>query len=117
SIPINLARWIMSQLVTKGRVTRGALGIDLHPEFRPEDAIALGLKLPRGAWVDVVHPGSPAALAGLKDGDVIIRFRDVEVTDLNNLINMVSMAPIGQSVDLVVWRERRSLAVRVTVGD
>lgn len=117
SIPINLARWIMSQLVSKGRVTRGALGIDLHQEFRPEDAIALGLKSPRGAWVDVVHPGSPAALAGLKDGDVIVKFQGIEVFDLNNLINVVSMAPIGQPVDLVIWREKQSLAVRVTVGD
>ena len=46
SIPINLARWIMNQLVAKGRVTRGALGIDLHPDFRPEDAVALGLDRP-----------------------------------------------------------------------
>ncbi len=56
SIPINLARWIMNQLVTNGRVSRGALGIDLHPEFRPEDAIALGLDRPRGAWIDVGPP-------------------------------------------------------------
>jgi serine protease Do len=117
SIPINLARWIMTQLVSKGRVSRGALGIDLHPEFRPEDAIALGLDRPHGAWVDVVHPTSPAAQAGLRDGDVILKFRGVDVHDLNHLINMVSMAPIGQPADLVVWRERKALAIRVTVGD
>ena len=117
SIPINLARWIMIQLVSKGRVTRGALGIDLHQEFRPEDAVALGLKSPRGAWVDVVHPGSPAALAGLKDGDVVLKFRGIEVFDLNNLINVVSMAPIGQPVDLLIWRDKLPLTIRVTVGD
>ena len=59
SIPINLARWIMNQLIANGRVSRGALGIDLHPEFRPEDALALGLDRPAGAWVDVVHPARP----------------------------------------------------------
>lgn len=117
SIPVNLARWIMTQLVSKGRVTRGALGIDLHPEFRPEDAIALGLDRPHGAWIDIVHRGSPAAAAGLKDGDVILRFRGEEIHDLNHLINMVSMAPIGQPADLVVWRERKNLAMRVTVGE
>ncbi len=117
SIPINLARWIMGELVSKGRVSRGALGIDLHPEFRPEDAVALGLKHPRGAWVDIVHPTSPAAQAGLHDGDVILKFRGVEVHDLNHLINMVSMSPIGQSADLTVWRERQSLNLKVTVGD
>ncbi|MBN8982468.1 MAG: PDZ domain-containing protein, partial [Rhizobiales bacterium] len=117
SIPINLARWIMNQLVSKGRVTRGALGIDLHPEFRPEDAAALGLDRPHGAWVDKVQAATPAAQAGLRDGDVILRFGGVEVHDLNHLINMVSMAPIGQSAELEVWRERQTLAIRVTVGD
>jgi serine protease Do len=117
SIPINLARWIMGQLVSKGRVSRGALGVDLHPEFRPEDAIALGLDRPHGAWVDVVHPSSPAAQSGLKNGDVVLSFQGVDVHDLNHLINMVSMAPIGRSADLVVWRDRKSLALRVTVGD
>ncbi len=117
SIPINLARWIMNQLVTKGRVSRGALGIDLHPEFRPEHAIELGLDRPQGAWIDKVFAASPAFEAGLRDGDVILQFRGVEIHDLNHLINVVSMAPIGQPADLVVWRGRKRLNLRVTVGD
>ena len=117
SIPINLARWIMNQLVTKGRVSRGALGIDLHPEFKPEHAIELGLDRPQGAWVDKVFAASPAFEAGLRDGDVILQFRGVEIHDLNHLINVVSMAPIGQPADLVIWRGRQRLKLRVTVGD
>ncbi len=117
SIPINLARWIMNQLVAKGRVSRGALGIDLQPEFRIEDALALGLDRPRGAWVSLVHPGSPASVAGIREGDVIVKFAGTEVMDLNHLINMVSMAPIGVSADLEVWRVRRRHGLKVTVGD
>jgi len=117
SIPINLARWIMNQLVGNGRVSRGALGIDLHPEFRPEDAVKLGLTKPRGAWIDVVHPASPAASGGLHDGDVILKFNGVDVQDLNHLINMVSMAPIGKPAEVIVWREKRSYPIKVTVGD
>jgi serine protease Do len=117
SIPINLARWIVNQLVSNGRVSRGALGIDLHPEFRAEDALTLGLKKSRGAWVDVVHPSSPAAAGGLRENDVILMFNGVDVQDLNHLINMVSMAPIGQPADLVIWRDRKSLPLKVTVGD
>jgi len=117
SIPINLARWIMNQLISQGRVNRGALGIDLHPEFRPEDALSLGLKLPRGAWIDVVHPGSPAALAGLQNGDVVLRFNSIDIGDLNALINMVSMAPIGQPAELVVWRGGKSFSLKVMVGE
>ena len=117
SIPINLARWIMNQLLAQGRVSRGALGIDLHPEFRPEDAVSLGLERPRGAWVDRVHPGSPAASGGLHGGDVILRFNGVEIADLNHLINMVSMAPIGQPAEVVVWRGGKNDSFRVTVGE
>ena len=92
SIPINLARWIMNELIVHGRVTAGALGVDLHPDFPQEDAIALGMERPRGAWIDKVHPSSPADKAGLRAGDVVLRFGGVEVVDLNHLINMVSMA-------------------------
>ena len=49
SIPINLARWIMNELIANGRVSRGALGVVLQTEFRPEDAIKLGMERPRGA--------------------------------------------------------------------
>ena len=112
SIPINLARWIMDQLVAHGRVSRGALGVNLHPEFRTEDALALGLDRPEGAWVDVVNPRSPAAEGGVRDGDVVVRFNGVDVIDLNHLINMVSMAPIGQPAEMVVWRDRKQLADR-----
>jgi serine protease Do len=117
SIPINLARWIMNQLVAQGRVSRGALGIDLHPEFRPEDAVTLGLERPRGAWVERVHSGSPAAAGGLKGGDVVVRFNGVEIFDLNHLINMVSMAPIGQAAEVVVWRGGKLDTLKITVGE
>jgi serine protease Do len=117
SIPINLARWIMNQLIVHGRVTRGALGIELYPTFRPEDALAMGLGSPRGAWIDKVHPGSPAANGGLKNGDVVLRFNGVEISDLNHLINMVSMATIGQPAEVIIWRGGKQHALKVTVGE
>ena len=117
SIPINLARWIMNQLLTKGRVSRGALGIDLHPVFRPEDAVALGLDRPLGAWVGKVYPGSPAFLGGLHDGDVVLKYQGTDVHDLNHLINMVSMSSIGQAADLEVWRDRQRYRLQITIGD
>jgi len=117
SIPINLARWIMNELIVHGRVTRGALGVDLHPNFRQEDATALGMERPRGAWIDVVHQSTPAAKAGLLAGDVVLRFAGVDVVDLNHLINMVSMAAVGEPAEVVIWRDRRELKLRVTVGE
>jgi serine protease Do len=117
SIPVNLARWIMGQLLTNGRVNRGALGIKLHPEFETETAAALGLDRPRGAWIESVDLQSPAAAGGVKVGDVVVRFNGVQIVDLNHLINLVSMAPIGQAADVVVWRDRREWPMRVTVAD
>ncbi len=69
------------------------------------------------AWVSVVHQFSPAADAGLQDDDIILRFRGVEVQDLNHLINMVSMAPIGQPAELIVLRERKQIRLTVKVGE
>jgi serine protease Do len=117
SIPINLARWIMNGLITNGRVSRGALGIKLQESFLPEHAVKLGLHFPRGAWVNEVDKASPAALGGIRVGDVIVRFNGVEVADLNHLINLVSMAPIGRLADVIVWRNRAEMSIRVTVGD
>jgi serine protease Do len=118
SIPINLARWIMDELIAhEGRVTRGALGVELRPDFRPEDAIALGMERPQGAWIRLVNPSSPASKAGLRDGDVVLRFSGIEIVDLNHLINTVSMTPIGNTAEVIVWRDRRRLTFRVTVAD
>ncbi len=117
SIPINLARWIMGQLLANGRVSRGALGVKLHPDFEADNAISLGLERPRGAWIESVAQQSPAAAGGIKVGDVVVRFNGVEVIDLNHLINLVSMAPIGQPADVVIWRDRREWSMRVTVAD
>jgi serine protease Do len=115
SIPINLARWIMDQLLTHGKVQRGAMGIDLD-ELPAHRAEQLGLQRPIGAIVTTVHPDSPAQQAGLKDKDVIIRFNNAEVKDLNHLINMVSMAPIGIPADVEVWRDGSAIRLKVRVG-
>ena len=117
SIPINLARWIMNELIAHGRVTRGALGVDLHPEFSQEDAIKMGMERPRGAWIDTVHRGKPADKAGLHDGDVVLRFAGTEINDLNHLINMVSMATVGESAEVIIWRDRGEHRFTVTVGE
>jgi serine protease Do len=117
SIPINLARWIMNELIAHGRVTRGALGVDLDGEFGPEHAIKLGMDRPRGAKILTVHHASPAAQAGLRGGDVVLRFGGVDVVDLNHLINMVSMAAVGEPAEIVIWRDRREHRLLVTVGE
>ena len=117
SIPINLAKWIMNALISSGRVSRGALGVKLETDFLHDDAVAIGLDRPHGAMVTEVEKASPAAMAGVRVGDVILRFNGVDVADLNHLINLVSMAPIGRPADLALWRDKKEFALRVTIGD
>ena len=110
SIPINLARWIMNELIAHGRVTRGAWAWTCSPNSARQTPSRSGMERPRGAWIAQVQPvrRRPAAAAGLRDGDVVLRFDGVEIVDLNHLINMVSMAAIGQPAEVVVWRDAAS---------
>lgn len=116
SIPINLAKWIMTQLVSNHRVNRGALGVRLQ-DVAPQHATDLGLDRPRGARILHVQSPSPAFEAGVRTGDVVLRFNGTEVLDINHLINLVSMAPIGQSAEMIVWRDRQTMAFKVTIAD
>ncbi|GIW88766.1 MAG: hypothetical protein KatS3mg108_3090 [Isosphaeraceae bacterium] len=116
SIPINLARWVLNQLVEHGRVRRGAIGVALDV-LTAEMAQAIGLERPRGARINAVTAGSPAERAGLVAGDVIVEYDGVEVVDHNHLINLVSLTPIGRGARLVVWRAGRRLELDVVVAD
>jgi serine protease Do len=118
SIPIKLAKWIMVQLVTNGKVSRGGLGIDLpEADMLNEQALALGLDRPRGAWIKSVFESSPASEAGLRKGDVVLRFDGMDVVNQSHLINLVSMTEIGRTVEVVIWRDRKELVKKVRIAD
>jgi S1-C subfamily serine protease len=117
SIPINMARQIALQLIEKGRITRGYLGVQLAPGFEAAEALKLGLGRAQGALVDGVHPDTPAAQAGLRRRDVILELDGVAVRNDNQLINAISLLPPGQRVRLSVWRDRRVITVEAVVGD
>ncbi len=117
SIPANLVKRIAMQLVTKGTVTRGYLGVQLANALEPAEALRLGLSQVSGALVEIVHPGTPAAAAGLVPGDVILQLEDVPLRDENHLINLVSALPAGQKIKLTVWRDRKAQTAVVTIGE
>ena len=117
SIPINLVKRIARELMEKGSVTRGYLGVQLAPVLDPNEALRLGLDRVRGALVETVHPQSPAANGGLKPGDVILKLESVSLRDENHLINLVSNLPPRQKVRLDVWRGRELQRVEVMIGD
>jgi S1-C subfamily serine protease len=117
SIPANLVKRVALQLFEKGSVTRGYLGVQLASTLEPAEALRLGLNKVSGALIEIVHPGTPAAAAGLRQGDVLLKLEDVELRDENHLINLVSALPPNQKVRLTVWRGRQAQPVEVVIGD
>jgi S1-C subfamily serine protease len=117
SIPANMVKRIAAQLIEKGTVTRGYLGAQLATALEPSEALRLGLSRVAGALVEIVHPNTPAAAAGLRVGDVVLQVEDVAVRDENHLINLVCALPPGHMVRVTVWRERRAQVLEVTIGE
>lgn len=117
SIPINLVKRVTTQLLEKGAVSRGYLGLQLANSFEPNDALKLGLDRAQGALVEIVYPDTPAANAGLRVNDVILEINGTAIRNENHLINMISAMPAGQRVRLHVWRDRKSMAMDAVVGD
>jgi S1-C subfamily serine protease len=117
SIPSNLVRRIARELLEKGVVSRGYLGMQLSPTLEPAAALRLGLTRAWGALVESVHPGGPAAAGGVRAGDVVLRLDAVEVRNENHLINLIGSLPVGQQVRVTVWRDRQARTLDVAVGD
>jgi serine protease Do len=117
SIPINLVKRIVTQLLTQGTVQRGYLGMQLAATFEPGEAFKLGLDRVQGALVEKIYPETPAASAGLKPSDVILQVETVAIRSENQLINLISGLPIGQRVRLQVWRQRQLVTLEAMVGD
>ena len=114
AIPANMVKRVTSQLIDRGKVTRGWIGVSLQP-ISPELAEALGLDGTRGAVVARIHPGSPAAAAGLQPNDVIVKFGGTAVDDYHHLQRLSSDAEPGTTVplDIVRKRDRKTVTLKI----
>jgi S1-C subfamily serine protease len=117
SIPINLVKRVSQQLLEKGSVARGYLGLQVTAAFEPADAFKLGLDRVQGAWIERVYDGTPASTAGVKVNDVVLQVDGTAVKNENHLINMISAMEPGQRVRLQVWRDRQAVSLEAVVGD
>ena len=115
SIPSNLAKQILPQLIENGKVERGWLGISMDP-VSPELAEKLNLDMPRGVLVKVVGPKSPAQKAGIQRGDVILTFNEQQVQDLHHLRHIVGATKVGKSVEVTVIRDGEEKRLTVKLG-
>ena len=116
SIPANMARNVMTQLIETGSVTRGMLGVTIQP-VTSDLARSLGLDSVQGALVNDVQEDSPAARGGIKRGDVITGVAGAAVKDGNELRNRVAQSRPGTKLPVELQRNGRSETVTVTVAE
>ena len=108
AIPINMASKIIDQLREFGKVTRSFMGVS-PDELDPLKAEGLGLDIDRGILVTSVTPGFPADQAGIRAGDVLTEFEGEQLEDLERFRFMVAEIPVGEKVDVKVYRDGKSL--------
>jgi len=103
AVPVNLARSVMESLIKYGKVTRGYLGVDIQ-SITPDLAPEFNLTDDEGALVTEIRPNSPAAKAGLQEGDVIRSVNGKKIKDSQQLRLMISQTPPGTIVKLTYLR-------------
>jgi serine protease Do len=116
AVPVNVAKWVSSQLEKDGKVHRAYLGVAIQGI---DQALAeqLGMTIPRGALVTDVQPNSPAAQAGIQSQDVIVEFAGVTIHDPRNLQAIAGRSAIGTPQSVVVMRDGKRVELKVTVRE
>jgi serine protease Do len=115
AIPVNMAKNVINQLKTHGTVVRGWLGVMIQP-VTPELAAQFKLPRPIGALVGEVSPGSPAARAGIKPGDIIVEFNGKEISQMSVLPSLVAETPVDTKAGVVYYRKGQKKTSVVTIA-
>ncbi|UCE06058.1 MAG: PDZ domain-containing protein [bacterium] len=116
AIPINMAKEVMNQLITNGKVSRGYIGI-VFQEMNPELVKALNLKVNTGALVSEVKPDGPGFKANIKPGDVIIKFNDFEIKNIDQIRKYITQTKPGTIVRFTLMRGNQQLQLNVTLAE
>jgi len=116
SIPVNMAKRIYTELVAKGKVTRGWLGVSIQP-LTPELAKGFGLKESKGVLISDVVQESPADKAGIAAGDIIVEFDKKKVDSPQDLQKVVALTAPGKGVPVKVWRDKTEKTLEIKIGE
>lgn len=116
AIPINVAKDMLAQLKTKGKVARGWMGVVIQ-KVTPEIAKNFGLTESEGALVADVMEQSPAEKAGIKRGDVIVSYNGKKIKDNDQLPRLVGATEIGKKVKVGLIREGKPINVEIVIAE
>jgi serine protease Do len=117
AVPINMLKELAPQLEARGRVVRGWIGLSIQEELTPELAESFGVPNGRGVLITEVVPGGPAALAGLRRGDVVTAFEGEPMSESWRLRWLTSIVAPGRRVKLTLWREGAPFSVQIALTD
>ncbi len=114
AIPSNMAVYISRELIAKGTVERGWLGVSVQ-DLNYELSKTMGIEGTRGALVSEIIKGSPAAKAGLRQGDVVVAYNGKEIRDASQLRNEAASTAVGKEATVTVIREGNKSEIRVRI--
>ncbi|MEQ1828129.1 MAG: trypsin-like peptidase domain-containing protein [Pirellula sp.] len=113
SIPINVAMTVARQLVEKGELQKSYLGVSVERAFNMDPQSSTGDPRPRGAFVKVIKPNSPAELAGLRYGDVILQFDGTHVENDEHLVQLVQFTTLERPIEVLLLRDSKPIRISV----
>lgn len=116
AIPINIAKSVMQQLIQFGNVKRGILGIGAQ-DLTPDLASAFNLPNAKGAVVTQVLANSPAKLAGIETGDIIISVNGMEIKNASDVVNTIGFLRVDSKINIEVLRNGKPLTLSVKLSD
>ncbi len=115
SIPSNSAKIVIDQLIEFGETKRGWLGVRIQ-DVTKEIAEIENLDEPRGALVASVAPDSPSEKAGVKAGDIILKFNGERIQEMKELPIIVARTEVGKKVKVIIWRNKKEITKTITLG-
>ena len=115
AIPASLARQVMEQIAVSGSVTRGWIGIEAQ-DITPELAESFKLAQARGSLIAGVLRNSPAEVAGIKAGDVLLAINGKQVSDSSSMLNLIAVLKPNEKAVLKIARAENEMDIKVTVG-
>jgi len=116
ALPVNQAKRILNKLIAGKNIQYGWIGVAVQ-DLSPELIRNFGLKNKQGVLVGRIFPGAPADKAGIKQGDIIIKFNGKKINSVDDLLYTVTQSEVGKKVDIEIIRNGKNIVLPITIGE